>query len=392
VARQGLRRRSLGRLLADLHYQLRSPADSASRTALSVWLGTAIGVLPFYGFHFVLCAALARCFRLSVPTAYLAAHVNNPLTAPLLLYVSLGTGTWLTTGRWVSMRIEELKAAGALALGADVLLGSMAVGVVLGGLLAGAAYRVRRQWRNPSHEARLAARTARRYLETGIFHWEFVGAKLRYDPLYFGLLASGALAGRRRLVDLGCGRGIVLALLTEAGQMAREGTWPETWGEPLQQLELVGIEKDEQMAVVARAALDGAARVVTSDLAKQGPCPADLILLLDVLHYLPAADQVRLLQVAAENLEPGGALILREPAADGGVRFLLTRWAERLCALARRDWRQPFCYRSVAEWEGLLAACGLSSESMPMSGGTPYANFLILAAKPASGVAAGQSS
>jgi uncharacterized protein (DUF2062 family) len=380
--RERFERRNLGSLLADLHYQLRSPGDSPVRTGLAVWLGTVIGFLPVYGLHLVLCAGLARYFRLSGLTAYLAAHVNNPLTAPVLLYFSLGTGHWLTTGSWASIRIVELEAAGPLALGADLLLGSLALGLLSGGVLGGVAYAIRRRWSNSRDEERLTAQTARRYLQTGIFNWEFVGAKLRYDPLYLGLVKSSLLAGRSRLLDLGCGRGILLALVAEAGRLASSEAWPESWGRPLGQPDLIGVESSEKRAAVATVALGDEARVIHSDLTIFRPGPADSILLLDVLHYLSAADQQLVLSTAAESLEAGGVLILREAAADGGVRFLLTRCAERLCAMVRRDWRQRFCYRSVAEWEGLLSDYGLVPESTPMSRGTPYANFLILARKP----------
>lgn len=347
-----------------------------------MWLGTVIGVLPVYGLHLLLCIGLAKLLRLSALKAYLAAHVNNPLTAPFLFYLSLGTGSLLTTGNWPSIRIEALKAAGVLKLSGDLLLGSLAVGLTLGGALAGLAYGVRQRWQSSSAELRLADRTAKRYLEGGIFDWEFVGGKLRHDPLYFGLLTSGVLAGRKRLLDLGCGRGILLALLTEAEQLAGAGAWPESWGRPLGQLELTGVEKNPRTAAVARAALGEAATVITADLSEFELRRADAILLLDVLHYLPADEQERLLKVAAARIDAGGILVLREVAADGGVRFLLTRGAERVCAIARLHWRQRFCYRSAAEWAAILAGYGLQPKSTPMSRGTPYSNVLILARKP----------
>ena len=107
------------------------------------------------------------------------------------------------------------------------------------------------------------------------------------------------------------------------------------------------------------------------------------MLLLDVLHYLPAAAQERLLARAAACLEPGGVLLVREADADGRARFLATRAAERLCALARGHLRQRFRYRTGEEWRALLAAqCLAVAPATPLSAGTPYANVLLEARKP----------
>jgi SAM-dependent methyltransferase len=269
-----------------------------------------------------------------------------------------------------------------------MLLGSSAIGLAVGCALGSAAYGARRRWSASSDKLRLSERTARRYSGGAIFDLEFVRGKLRYDPLYFGLLTSGVLCDRRTILDLGCGRGIALALIAEAGRLAEEGDWPAEWGPPVGRPVLLGFERDERLVAVAQRALDGAARVVRSDLTDPNLPAADLVLLLDVLHYLPGDLQVAVLEAAAAALDPGGALVLREPAAEGGVRFLLTRWAERVCALARRDWSQRFSYRSLAEWEALLRDCGLEAQSSPMSSGTPYSNFLTVATKPASRPAA----
>ncbi|HEX2643609.1 MAG TPA: hypothetical protein VHU81_11480, partial [Thermoanaerobaculia bacterium] len=100
---------------------------------------------------------------------------------------------------------------------------------------------------------------------------------------------------------------------------------------------------------------------------------------LDVLHYLPAALQEDLLRRVAEALEPGGLLLIRDADAAGGLRFFATRIQERLCALARRHWRQRFHYRSAEDWRTLLGRLGLEVEVVPMAEGTPYSNVLIAA-------------
>ena len=49
----------------------------------------------------------------------------------------------------------------------------------------------------------------------------------------------------------------------------------------------------------------------------------------------------------------------------------------RLKALAFGSWRQPFHFRTAAEWQACLASHGLHAEVREMSEGTPFANVLL---------------
>jgi hypothetical protein len=109
------------------------------------------------------------------------------------------------------------------------------------------------------------------------------------------------------------------------------------------------------------------------------------VLLLDVLHYLAAGEQERLLDRAVAALVPGGRLILREADAAGGAAFRRTRAAERLCAIGRGHFRQRFHFRTAGEWIERLRARGLDVVALPMSQGTPYANVLIEGERPGDG-------
>jgi SAM-dependent methyltransferase len=211
-----------------------------------------------------------------------------------------------------------------------------------------------------------------------MFHWELTRGKLRHDPVYLQLLQRGLLPdGDGRLLDLGCGRGILLSLLVTARERLARGLYPEGWPPPPCGLELVGIETSARAATVARSALGAEARIEVADLRDAPLPPARAALLLDVLHYLPAAAQEELLARVAAALPPGGLLLVRDADAGGGWRFTATRIQERACALARRHWRQRFHYRSAAEWRRLLEAAGFEVDVAPMAGGTPYANVLL---------------
>ncbi len=364
-----------------MHYQLRTEGATPWGNAVSVAVGTFIGCLPLYGLHLLLCVVLARLLGVSRVKTYLAANISNPLLAPLLLYLELGIGHWIFERRWPTLRLAELEAVGAWALGRDVVAGSLVLGAVLALLLGALAFHVARRWQRAPFDERLREATSRRYLECGISHWEFVRGKLRYDPMYRAILESEVLPREGRLVDVGCGRGILLALVDSARGMDDSAPPPRGFRLPSERLELVGIELRRPLAAVARRALGDGAAIEAGDAAAAALPAARAITLLDLLHYLPAAEQEGLVGRVAGALEPGGVLVLREADAALGWRFALTRAAERLCALARGHWRQRFHYRSAGGWRRLLERHGLEVSERPMWAGTPYANRLVEARK-----------
>lgn len=233
---------------------------------------------------------------------------------------------------------------------------------------------------DPSHPAwrRLLRDVARRY--AGLYDRRFVAVKLRYDPVYLAILGSGVLPSEGRLVDLGCGRGILLALLDAARRMSDP---PSGWRPPGERLALEGFEVRPREVAIARAVLGPAATITAADATAVPLPPARVFVLLDVLHYLPRASQDALLARVARALEPGGVLILRDADAAMGLRFFCTRAAERYCALARGHWRQRFCYRTIAGLRRRLEDHGLETTQRPMWAGSPFANRLVEARKPA---------
>lgn len=386
-----------GRALAEIHHRLRTEGDSPAAKALSVGIGVAIGCLPLYGLHLALCLGAAHLLRLSRVRTYLAAHVNNPLTAPPLLYAELALGRWLSGGGWPAPTPAELAGVTGWSWttqGRELLLGSVVLGLALGAVLGGGAWWVARRWRRPPFELALVEAAAHRYLDAGVLAWETARGKLRRDPVYLDLLRTGALPRRGRLVDLGCGQGNALALLATAAELARGGRWPDDWPPPPDELDLIGIERSAQRVATARTALGDAAEIRHGDLAPAGSDgpgsgeslpPCDAVLLLDVLHYLDATAQEALLSRIARALAPGGVLLIREADAARGLRFTLTRVQERLCALARGHWRQRFHYRAAGDWERLLSARGLEASARPMWRGTPFANVLVVGVEPGPG-------
>lgn len=375
------RRRPARQALAEMHYRLRTERDTPVRKAGAVFIGVAIGCMPLYGLHLPLCIAFAKLAGVNRITTYLASHVNNPVAAPLIVYLEFGLGHWLFNGRWPVLGLDELSAIGFLNLGRDLAVGSLIVGCLLGGVLAFAALQVSRRSRHEPLARRLIELTARKYLPTGIVNWEFVRGKLKYDPLYLDLLKTNILPWRGLLLDLGCGRGILLAALQTAETLDTNGEWRAGWPSPPRGLAMTGIDMRAEHIAAARAALRENVELRRDDL-RTCPLPScEALLLLDVLFYLAPGEQQDLIARAAGALSPGGLLLIREADADAGWRFILTRCAERLCALARGRWRQRHHYRGAHVWKRLLESHGLAVRLRPMSAGTPYSNVLFVARK-----------
>jgi uncharacterized protein (DUF2062 family)/trans-aconitate methyltransferase len=376
------------REIQDVLYKLRTEGMSPGKQAAAVALGVFIGVSPLYGLHLALCILLARLFRLNAGLTYLAAHISLPGITPFLLLAELETGRRLRGQSYLHVHIHNLRDLDLRQVALDLTIGTLAIGTVLAALFALFAWWLaRRRQAHPELEA-LLEESACHYLKPGMLHWEFVRGKLRHDPIYFSLLREGLLPPEGKLLDLGCGRGIVFALILGAREQWAKGKYPEGWAPPPPRLTFHGIEGRPKVAEAAREALEDLAGIETGDLRTIDYPQADAILLLDVLHYLPAADQEAVLSKAVAVLHPGGVLLLREADAAAGWRFTATRVQERLSALLRRHWGQRFHYRSAEEWRDLLKGLGLTVDTQPMGMGTPYANVLVAGRKgpePASG-------
>ena len=381
-------RRRIGRAYSEMHYQLRTEGDTPARKAVSVALGVGLGCLPVWGLHLPLCVAVARLFRVSRVRTYLAAHINNPLTLPLLLYVELGIGQWIRSGKWPALSWHEIGEFGAV-LVRDVLVGSVLLGLALGAVAAIVAYSVSFVYQLSPFVVRLMDEAARPYVQAGIFDWEFVRWKLRRDPVYTRVLQWGLLPANGRIVDLGCGRGILLALLLAARKWKPTGDWAGDWAEPPGVLALTGVDFRPGSVETVRSALGNEVAVELADLVDYQPPPCRAAVLFDVLHYLDAGDQERLIERTVAALEPGGLILIREADAGLGWRFFLTRLSERMRSIGRGDWRRRFAYRDLRSWRSLLERHGLDVRATPMRAGTPYSNVLLEARKPEAGADGG---
>ena len=212
----------------------------------------------------------------------------------------------------------------------------------------------------PPRQADALRRAARRYHDRGRFARHYVASKLRRDPIHADLLTLALPLGR--VVDIGCGRGQLAALLLEAG-LADHVTgldWNRT-------------HLDQATAALAGLAFEGHVRDLETD---QSVPEADTVLLIDVLYQLTTAAQHRLLDAAGQAA--GRYLLIRTLDRSQGARGVFATLAERA---GRRLWPSSGARVNPLTVQAIVArmnAAGFAVETTPGSRGTPFANVLLV--------------
>jgi 2-polyprenyl-3-methyl-5-hydroxy-6-metoxy-1,4-benzoquinol methylase len=223
----------------------------------------------------------------------------------------------------------------------------------------------------------LAREAAARYPASDRFARGFAYGKLTRDPAFRYLLERGLVRPGARVLDLGCGQGLLATLLAAAGDAGANG-WPRDWGEAPAGATVHAIEIRKSDVERARAA-GCAAEIVHADIRSAAFAAADVCVLLDVLHYLDRAAQDDVLRRAKEALAEGGLLLVRVADRSQGARYALTVAADRLATAMRGNVLLRYHHRTLAEWDAALAALGFDVEHVSMSAGTPFANVLLVA-------------
>ncbi|MDQ5878848.1 MAG: SAM-dependent methyltransferase [Pseudomonadota bacterium] len=219
------------------------------------------------------------------------------------------------------------------------------------------------------------------YRSAGRSDYYWARGKLSRDPIFTALLERGVFPDGARVLDLGCGRGLLAAWLLAAEQMAAQGSWDAPQAPP-KALRFRGVELVAREAHCGNAALQPlyGDRVALSggDMRSAGMEAIDAVAILDVLHYIPHAEQDQLLDRIRAALGPGGLFLTRVGDASGGWRFRISQWVDRRMAQLQGHRYAPTWCRPLAEWRRTLERRGFTVEALPMSSGTPFANVMLI--------------
>lgn len=76
-------------------HRIRRLPDTPEKISRGIAAGVFTTFTPFFGLHFLIAAIIALVMRGNILAALLATFVGNPLTFPVIGYVSLNIGTWM---------------------------------------------------------------------------------------------------------------------------------------------------------------------------------------------------------------------------------------------------------------------------------------------------------
>lgn len=170
------------------------------------------------------------------------------------------------------------------------------------------------------------------------------------------------------VIDLGCGMGLLAHLLVEDHPERR----------------VLAVDHDAGRVAALEQSASAGPRIETrlGDLATIPLPPCRGVALIDVVHYLDRRSQEALLARAVGALEPGGVIVLRDPDAAAGLRYLAARAHEGLAVGLGWTRARMGSFRSGEEWAFLLRAHGLEARVLPLPRLSPYADRTVVGAKP----------
>ena len=228
------------------------------------------------------------------------------------------------------------------------------------------------------------------YRPLGNFAWRLARGKLGGDPVFAGLLQRGLIPSHARILDIGCGRGLLAALLCGLDQHpSLPQAWPAGWASAPQGVSVRGIElmpRDVERARKALAHLGPRAEFVQGDMRQTDFGQADAVVILDVLHYVSHAAQDDVLHRVKAALSPGGTLLLRVGNAAAGLPFHISNWVDMIMTFVRGNRLSRLYCRPLDDWQQALTGLGFEVQALPMHEGTPFANILLVARLPATSV------
>ncbi len=374
------------------------------RLGVAVAVGVIVGCSPFFGVHFWIGLLLSLIFRLNKVAVFFGSQISIPPLAPLIGFASVQIGSLTLKGHWLLIQLEDFSRASLSSMLQTFFVDWIVGGVILGAIIALPAFgltvalaqsRKRRSSMtlsalpstklanatvpmpsNPKPPKRLVPEDGTRdeepwkmsvqrvkalYHKAPVSHRCYIGAKLAMDPAYRTI--SELVGEVDTMIDLGTGLAVLPALLLLRGQARRA----------------VGVDWDAHKLQSARLALGTLPQLslIHADIRQSELPKADVIVLMDVLHYYSIDEQRRLLRRLAAVLNPQGCLIIRE--TNRHARSWVTQKIEALAVHWGWNKGPSLVFRSVAELQAELAELGMKCEEQAASSWVHRGNILIRA-------------
>mgnify|MGYP002780972310 FL=1 len=173
------------------------------------------------------------------------------------------------------------------------------------------------------------------------------------------------LTDEGRILDVGCGFGLFAAYFGQT-QRARR---------------IVGVDPNGRRVKLAQhvaTTLGLEHRFVEGDV-RTAPIegPFDAAYVLDVMHNIPADDQLPVLRRMRDLLVPGGTLLVKDITTEPRFGLLFTEALDR----AMVGFHEPLAYRHHREWGAMLQGLGFHVRMVRVPDVLPYPHVVIAATK-----------
>lgn len=164
-----------------------------------------------------------------------------------------------------------------------------------------------------------------------------------------------------RILDVGCGSGLLLALLADSGRIASG----------------IGFDASATAIALAQRRSGLPLSFVWQDAQAAWPAgPFEAVLLNDVLHHVPPAAQRAVVAQAVAALAPGGTLIIKDMATRPRLMATMNQLHDLVMA---RQWVHHLAGQVIADW---CRDLGLRVAPVERFHRFWYAHELVVACKP----------